>query len=69
MKKRYIKPLLEIYCYRPEKGFAYTVGLANESKVRDYVLIEGEDRGMRRATDELTEYTDASGEYEIGLWE
>lgn len=68
MKKRYIKPQLEAYSYQPEKGFAYTVGLTNENKMRDYVLIEGEDRGTRRATDELTEYTNAEGEYETGMW-
>ena len=68
MKKTYIKPLLETYLYSPEKGFATSVGLANENRMRDYMLIEGEDRGVRRASDELTEYTNESGEYETGMW-
>ncbi len=68
MKKQYIKPLLETYLYSPEKGFANSVGLTNENRMRDYVLIEGEDRGIRRASDEMTEYTNESGEYETGIW-
>ena len=69
MKKRYIKPILETFRYSPEQGFAFTVGLNNENKMQDYVLIEGENRGTRNASDEMTEYTNASGEYEIGTWD
>lgn len=69
MKRTYIKPVLETYLYMPESGFATTVGLTNKDQVKDYVLIEGEDRGTRRASDEMTEFTDNSGEYELGLWE
>jgi len=48
----------------PEKGFANTVALH-----KDYVLIEGNDRNTRRASEEITEFTDNEGEYTIGLWE
>lgn len=64
MKKQYIKPMLEIYSYLPEEGYKVSVALD-----KDYVLIEGQtdDRTMR-ASEEVTEYTDNSGEYERGLW-
>jgi hypothetical protein len=35
---------------------------------KDYVLIEGNDRDGLRASEEVTEYTDVSGEYERGNW-
>ena len=64
MKKQYIKPTTEIFCYLPEEGFAISVALTT-----DYVLVEGDDRTTLRAADEVTEYTDQSGEYEVGIWE
>lgn len=63
MKKQYIKPQLEIYLYSPEEGFATSVALH-----KDYVLIEGNDRSTQRASEEVTEYTNAEGEFEIGEW-
>jgi hypothetical protein len=35
---------------------------------KDYVLIEGNDNDGLRASEEVTEYTDAAGEYERGSW-
>lgn len=64
MKKRYIKPQLEYYCYRPEEGYTSSVALQ-----KDYVLIEGNDRRTQRASEEITEYTDNHGEFEIGDWD
>ena len=69
MKKRYLKPTVEVYLYSPEKGFATSVALENNTRDRDYVLIEGNDRNTRRASEEITEFTDGEGEYTIGLWE
>ena len=64
MKKQYIKPGLEVYRYMPEKGYKTTIALD-----KDYVLIEGQsDNRTLRASEEVTEYTDAAGEYERGLW-
>jgi hypothetical protein len=63
MKKQYIKPVLEVYSYLPEKGYRVSVALD-----KDYVLIEGNDRDGLRASEEVTEYTDVSGEYERGNW-
>ena len=64
MKKQYIKPALEVYRYMPEEGYKATVALD-----KDYVLIEGQsDNRTLRAAEEVTEYTDAAGEYERGLW-
>ena len=64
MKKQYIKPALEVYRYMPEEGYKATVALD-----KDYVLIEGNsDNRTLRASEEVTEYTDAAGEYERGLW-
>ena len=64
MKKQYIKPALEVYRYMPEEGYKATVALD-----KDYVLIEGQsDNRTLRASEEVTEYTDAAGEYERGLW-
>lgn len=63
MKKNYIKPELELFKYMPEEGFAVSVALTT-----DYVLIEGDDRTTLRSADEVTEYTDNNGEYEIGVW-
>ena len=64
MKKRYKKPLLESYRYSPEEGYASTVAL-----YKDYILIEGNDRTTMRAADEVSEYTDATGEWSTGEWE
>ncbi len=64
MKKSYIKPQLEVYMYSAEKGFAWSgIGLH-----KDYVLIEGNERETTRGSEELSEYTDNTGEYESGLW-
>ena len=36
---------------------------------KDYILIEGNDRTTLRAADEVSEYTDATGEWSTGEWE
>ena len=64
MKKRYIRPEIEIFQYAAEEGFAHSV-----AKYRDYVLIEGNDRNTMRATEEVTEFTDDEGNYMTGEWE
>ena len=64
MKKRYVRPEIEIFQYAPEEGFANSLALYN-----DYVLIEGDDRSTMRASEEVTEFTDAEGEYMTGDWE
>ncbi len=64
MKKRYIRPEIEIFQYAAEEGFAHSV-----AKYRDYVLIEGNDRNTLRATEEVTEFTDDEGNYMTGEWE
>ena len=64
MKKQYITPALEVYRYLPEEGYKVSVALN-----KDYVLIEGNDNDGLRASDEITEFTDNSGEYERGIWE
>ena len=69
MKKRYLKPTVEVYLYSPEKGFATSVALENNTRDRDYVLIEGNDRNSTRASEEVTEYTDRYGLYETGEWD
>ena len=64
MKKQYIKPMMETYSYLPEEGYKVSVALD-----KDYVLIEGQtDDRTLRASEEVTEFTDNSGEYERGLW-
>lgn len=69
MKKKYIKPIVEHYLYSPEKGFAFSI--ANERAIhdRDYVLIEGTDRSSYMAAEEVTEYTDNTGQYTTGEWD
>ena len=67
MKKRYIKPELELFSYQPEEGYATTVALRD--RVSDYVIVEGSDRRSLLTADEVTEYTDNSGEYTTGEWE
>lgn len=64
MKKRYIKPAIETFLYEAEEGYKLTVALD-----KDYVLIEGSDGNTLRASEEVTEYTNPDGEYEIGIWE
>ena len=64
MKRQYIQPTLEAYLYTPKKGYAATVAL-----YKDHILIEGNDRETLRAADEVSEYTDAEGEWTTGLWE
>jgi hypothetical protein len=67
MKKRYIKPELEVFSYLPEEGYATTVALRN--RTTDYVLVEGTDRGSFLTADEVSEYTGSDGEWTTGLWE
>jgi len=69
MKRQYLKPTVESYLYRAEKGFATSVALERNRRDRDYVLIEGNDRNSMRATEEVTEYTDQYGQFETGEWE
>lgn len=64
MKRQYIKPEIEVFDYVTEEGFAISVGLR-----RDDVLEESRDFNTLRATEEITEFTDASGEYENDYWE
>lgn len=61
MKKRYIKPLLETFKYQAEEGFATSIALK-----KDYVLIQGDDHRTLRSAEEITEYTDNTGEYTTG---
>lgn len=68
MKKRYIKPIVEVYSYMPEEGYSNSQIVALHA---DYVLIEGDNRESLLVSDEVTEYTE-NGEYttgEWGLWE
>lgn len=67
MKRTYIKPELELFCYLPEEGYATTVALRNVT-TKDYVLIEGTDRQSMQTVDEVSEYTNESGEYTTGEW-
>lgn len=67
MKRRYIKPDLELYSYMPEEGYATTVALRDRTS--DYVLVEGTDRRSLLTADEVTEITDNTGEYTTGEWE
>lgn len=66
MKKPYIKPELEVFCYMPEEGYSATLQVTLN---KDYVLVEGDNRQSMRSADEVTEYTDQSGQFEIGGWE
>lgn len=66
MKKSYIKPQLEVYSYKAEEGYTVSVGLTRH---RDYIIIQGTDRTDLRAADEVTEYTDAYGEWDAAGWE
>ena len=67
MKRTYIKPELEPFSYLPEKGYATTVALNGD--VRDFVVVEGTDRRSMLHSDEVSEYTDNSGEYTTGRWD
>lgn len=64
MKRTYVKPALEVYDYLAEEGYANTVALH-----RDYVLIEGNDNSTTRASEEITDITDESGEYTAAEWD
>ena len=69
MKKRYLKPTVEVFLYSPEKGFAFSIALENSTHDRDYVIVEGSDRSSRMAAEEVTEYTDDAGQFTTGEWE
>ena len=69
MKKTYLKPSVETYLYLAEKGFAVSVALERNTRDRDYVLIEGNDRSSMRASEEVTEYTDNGGQFMTGEWD
>lgn len=69
MKRKYIKPTVENYLYRPEKGYAFSIARENVTHTRDYVLIEGSDRSSQMATEEVTEYTDYTGQFSTGEWD
>lgn len=64
MKRKYLKPEIEVFSYAAEEGYGNSVAL-----YKDYVLIEGDDRNTMRAADEITEFTDDEGEYMTGSWE
>ncbi|MBP3763820.1 MAG: hypothetical protein J6I49_08090 [Bacteroidales bacterium] len=63
MKRRYIKPTLELFLYEAEEGYGTTVALH-----KDYVLVEGNDNNTLRSSEEIVTNTDADGEYETGGW-
>ena len=69
MKKLYLNPTAEVYLYSPEKGFAHSIALENATHTRDYVIVEGSDRSTMRASEEVTEYTDANGQFTTGEWD
>ena len=69
MKKRYLKPTLEVFLYHAEKGFAFSIAKENFNHTRDYVIVEGSDRSSQIASEEVTEYTDNSGQFTTGEWE
>lgn len=69
MKKPYLKPILEVFPYNAERGFAHSIALENATHNRDYVLIEGSDRSTMRASEEVTEYTDNAGQFTTGEWD
>ena len=69
MKKTYLKPSVETYLYLAEKGCAVSVALERNTRDRDYVLIEGNDRSSMRASEEVTEYTDNGGQFMTGEWD
>lgn len=69
MKKSYLKPTVEVYLYSPEKGFAHSIALENSTHDRDYVLIEGSNRSSQMAAEEVTEYTDNTGQFTTGEWD
>lgn len=64
MKRQYIKPEIEVFDYVAEEGFAISAALH-----RDAVLDEARDMNTMRASEEITEFTDAAGEYENDYWE
>ena len=63
MKRKYVSPALEVYSYLAEEGYATTVALH-----KDYVLIEGNNQDVLRASEEFAEVTDETGEYMGGSW-
>ena len=68
MKKTYLSPTLEVFNYSPEEGYAVTVAL-RDATTNDYVLVEGTDRRSLLTADEVSEYTDNSGEFTTGEWD
>lgn len=69
MKRKYVKPLVEVFLYQAEKGFAFSIAKENVTHERDYVIIEGSDRSSHIASEEVTEYTDNSGQFTTGEWD
>ncbi len=63
MKRKYVSPALEVYSYLAEEGYATTVALH-----KDYVLIEGNNQDVLRASEEFAEVTEEDGEYVGGGW-
>ena len=43
--------------------------MALHDEVRDYVLVEGTDRSSTLNSEEVSEYTDNTGEYTTGTWD
>ncbi|MBQ9418557.1 MAG: hypothetical protein IJU19_08275 [Bacteroidales bacterium] len=64
MKKEYQKPVLEVYSYRAEQGYALSVALK-----KDQVLIEAGDESTMRVEEQVSEFTDESGYFTEGEWE
>lgn len=64
MKRKYVSPALEVYSYLAEEGYAATVALH-----KDYVLIEGNNTDVLRASEEFANVSDDDGEYTSGEWD
>lgn len=62
---KYIPPIIEIFEYCVEEGYA-TSGV---TLYKDWRLDMDGDQSTLRTNEELTEYTDEQGEFITGAWE
>lgn len=70
MKKKqpYVKPEIEEFAYRSEIGFGGSLADPMHYEESGRLFLGGRPENLATG-EEITEYTDASGEFTMGSWE
>ncbi|MBR6441448.1 MAG: hypothetical protein IKS44_05305 [Bacteroidales bacterium] len=67
-KQPYVKPEIEEFNYRPEIGFGGSMVDVMHYEESGRLFLGGRPENLATG-EEITEYTDARGEFELATWE